>query len=48
MAVQVLTDPVVTHRGAWVRVTGSDLDIAQIHARVNRRVSCIHRMYSSR
>jgi hypothetical protein len=39
MAVQVLAGPVVTHGGAWVRVTGSDLDIAQIHARVKTAIS---------
>jgi len=34
VAVEVLAGPVVAHRGARVGVPGSDLDIPQVHARI--------------
>jgi hypothetical protein len=34
MAIKVLAGPVVTHRGARVGVAGGDLDIPQVHARI--------------
>src|SRR5262249_19117641 len=34
VAVEVFAGPVVAHRGAWIGVPGSDLDIPQVHARI--------------
>ena len=34
MAVEIVAGPVVTHRGAWIGMAGSDLDIPEVHARV--------------
>src|ERR1022692_3503051 len=34
MAVEVLARPVVAHRGPRIRMPGSDLDISQVHARI--------------
>jgi hypothetical protein len=43
MAVEVGAGPVVAHRGARIRVAGSDLDVLQVHARIqhgrNERVA---------
>ncbi len=32
MAVEILAGPVITHRGAWIGVTGGDLDVPQVHS----------------
>jgi hypothetical protein len=32
--VEVLASPVVAHRGSWVCVAGRDLDVTQVHARI--------------
>ncbi len=34
MAVEVLASPVVAHRGPRIGMPGGDLDISQVHARV--------------
>jgi hypothetical protein len=34
VAVEVLTGPVVAQGGAWVGVAGGDLDVSQVHARI--------------
>jgi len=37
VAVQVLAGPVVSHGGARVRVTGGNLDVAEINAGIEHR-----------
>ena len=34
MAVEGLASPVITHRGAWIGMAGSDLDVAQVNSGV--------------
>jgi hypothetical protein len=34
VAVEILACAVVAHRGAWIGMAGGDLDIPQVHARV--------------
>ena len=40
VAVQVVAGPVIPHRGARVGVTGSDLHVAQVSARVGALFTC--------
>ena len=34
MAVEVLAGTVITHRRAWIGVTGGDLNVPQVHSSI--------------
>jgi hypothetical protein len=37
VTVQVLAGPVIAHRDTWIGVAGGDLNVPQVHARIEHR-----------